>query len=140
MGERVLRIKQEGLIHDTVSGEAIVLNIETGTYYSLAGSAAEIWNLIGAKLSLAQISALIEHHYSAALTAREDVEAFIATLLAEGLVFEDGDASGAPPEAFVGGSDWRKPELAVFDDLQDLLTIDPIHDVDESGWPNAKRP
>ena len=139
MGEKILRIKRDGLIHDTVSGEAIVLNLDSGTYYSMTETAAEIWGLLGSDLSLAQLTELLEHHYAKIPTLREDLGGFIDKLLEEGLVYEDGDAGSAIPGTFSRAEDWRKPELVAFDDLQDLLTIDPIHDVDDSGWPNAKR-
>ena len=29
------------------------------------------------------------------------------------------------------------PELKRYADMQDLLLLDPVHDVDEKGWPNA---
>jgi len=32
---------------------------------------------------------------------------------------------------------FTKPELHKFTDMQDLLLFDPIHEVDESGWPNV---
>jgi hypothetical protein len=34
---------------------------------------------------------------------------------------------------------WSCPELLIFDDLQDLLLVDPIHDTGEEGWPFASR-
>ena len=33
--------------------------------------------------------------------------------------------------------DYTAPKLATYSDLQDLLLLDPIHDVDETGWPAA---
>jgi hypothetical protein len=33
---------------------------------------------------------------------------------------------------------WEPPSLLVFDDLADLLLIDPIHDTSTSGWPTQK--
>jgi hypothetical protein len=34
---------------------------------------------------------------------------------------------------------WSAPELMIFEDLQDLLLVDPIHDTGEEGWPFASR-
>jgi hypothetical protein len=31
---------------------------------------------------------------------------------------------------------WVTPQLIEYSDLQDLILVDPIHDVEESGWPN----
>jgi hypothetical protein len=33
---------------------------------------------------------------------------------------------------------WQAPELSIYEDMQDLLQLDPIHDVDETGWPARK--
>ena len=30
------------------------------------------------------------------------------------------------------------PEIDIFSDMQDILLLDPVHDVDESGWPILK--
>jgi hypothetical protein len=35
--------------------------------------------------------------------------------------------------------DWVSPLLVSNDELSDLLKIDPIHDVTESGWPESPR-
>jgi hypothetical protein len=34
---------------------------------------------------------------------------------------------------------WSCPELLIFEDLQDLLLVDPIHDTGEEGWPFASK-
>jgi hypothetical protein len=31
---------------------------------------------------------------------------------------------------------WVAPTLTVYADMQDLFQLDPIHDVDETGWPS----
>jgi hypothetical protein len=33
---------------------------------------------------------------------------------------------------------YKAPALAVHEDMQDLITLDPIHDVDQVGWPTRK--
>jgi hypothetical protein len=33
---------------------------------------------------------------------------------------------------------FHTPTLAKFTDMQDLLLLDPIHDVDKTGWPARK--
>ena len=42
------------------------------------------------------------------------------------------------PEDYLRG-DWVSPLLVSNDELSDLLKIDPIHDVSESGWPESPR-
>jgi len=46
---------------------------------------------------------------------------------------------GAPP--LPAGTVFAPPVLEVYTDMQDLLLLDPIHDVDETvGWPSPKPP
>ena len=33
---------------------------------------------------------------------------------------------------------FEAPILNKYNDMQELLLLDPIHDVDEAGWPNTK--
>jgi hypothetical protein len=33
---------------------------------------------------------------------------------------------------------WASPEIVRFDDLQDLIKIDPIHDTSTFGWPSVE--
>jgi len=30
------------------------------------------------------------------------------------------------------------PKIEIFSDMQDILLLDPVHDVDQSGWPILK--
>ena len=44
----------------------------------------------------------------------------------------------APAPVSVAGVAYTEPSLSVFSDMQDLLLLDPIHDVSEAGWPMPK--
>ena len=54
-------------------------------------------------------------------------------------------ASDVPPDAVPPAAEpsatrraFAEPRVETFSDLQDLFLVDPIHDVDEAGWPHAK--
>jgi hypothetical protein len=140
MSEAVIRINPEGLVHDTIGGEAIVLNVKSGTYYNLVGTAAEVWGLLAIGGSVEELCSVLEGHYGASSQLSEDVQKFVQTLQADMLVITaERDAGAALPDALESeAKDWVAPSLTAYEDLQDLLTIDPIHDVDDTGWPNAK--
>lgn len=141
MTEPVLQINANGLVHDTIDGEAIVLNVESGTYYSLYGSAADIWNLLAVGGLQSDLCRVLADHYGSPQGLDDDVRSFVRSLQDEGLVvLADGKTHAPMPERLDSPSQvWEKPALKAYEDLQDLLTIDPIHDVDDRGWPNAKR-
>jgi len=65
------------------------------------------------------------------------VRDFTARLLEEGLIVPaPADNPGSPlpvPERSSVG--FSTPTMSVYTDMEDLLLLDPIHDVDETGWP-----
>lgn len=128
------------IVHETLDGETIVIHLETGNYYSLTGSGAEIWALLNGAGSASAICAeLARRHACAEDEIKGVVERFIGDLEREGLV-ERGDASpnGARADPSDGGGPWEAPKLERYDDMRDFLLVDPIHEVDETGWPSPK--
>lgn len=120
--------------------EVVVANFVTGVYYSLLGSAAQVWEGLMAGLPLDRVAgevAAVAGLDPAAFT--EASEKLAADLLAEGLVQPldvagEGAWSPAPPPT---GEAYALPVLERFTDMQDLLILDPVHDVEEMGWPHA---
>src|SRR4051794_22346263 len=45
---RRFKIDQRRVVHETIDGETILIHLQTGTYYSLTGCGADIWNLLAA--------------------------------------------------------------------------------------------
>lgn len=121
-----------------MESEIIVINLVTGAYFSLRGAAADAWDLLIAGLSTSAVATQLADRYAVpADGVTGDIAAFARELLAEGLVVPGGQApvdaptldTGAPALAYTA------PRLEKFDDLEELLLLDPIHEVDEAGWP-----
>ena len=119
-------------------GEAAVIDLRSGSYFSLNPTGALLWPLLVEGTTTA---ALVEH--AGRVTTGEDdptlaVEAFLAALLGEDLVEAVDDvADEATPEPTAEPVPFVAPELQRFDDLQELLLLDPIHDVSTEGWPHT---
>lgn len=131
-------IHAQNIVHETLNGETIVIHLETGNYYSLTGSGAEIWSLLESAPSLPAICAeLARRHAQSEDEIGDAVASFVADLEREGLV-EDGQPSpnGLPAEPAAHGAAWEPPKLERYDDMRDFLLVDPIHEVDDTGWPN----
>jgi hypothetical protein len=48
-------------------------------------------------------------------------------------------ASVSPPDAASNGSKtFEPPLLEKYTDMQDLVLLDPVHEVDSTGWPAPK--
>ena len=126
------------IVAEMVEGELIAINLETGTYYSLAGPAARIWNALAAGHSADEIAGAVSPPGDAA-ALRESLKDFLASLLAEQLIRPVENS--APASALLPLAPWPLETLRVerFTDMQDLLVLDPIHEVDEAGWPKPLR-
>lgn len=127
--------------HERLDDEVIAINLETGAYYALDGVAADCWALVAAGSSIDDTIGVVCDRYTVdADRARADVEAFVAELLAERLVVDSDNGTiteltlPAPTEPRA----YSPPAVQKYDDLEDLLLLDPIHEVDEAGWPVAR--
>jgi hypothetical protein len=137
-------VNPKKVVHQTIDGEAIIIHFDTGIYYSLAGAGAEIWALLAGGHSIDEIVSSLEQLYDAdSGELRKAVERLVEELAQENLIepsvvatpalARNGD--GASPNA---RSAFSPPVLDKFTDMQDFLLVDPIHEVDASGWPYTK--
>lgn len=127
------------VISETIAKETIVINLNTGNYYSLKGSGATIWSGVEKRSSVATIADIVSTEYEVDAThAQQDVASLVCKLIEEGLVrsavvAEGSPISGAPSAA---REPYVSPLLEKFTDMEAMLLLDPIHDVDERGWPH----
>jgi hypothetical protein len=130
------------VVHETLDGEVILIQIESGLYYSLTGSGANIWALLHRGHTVDEVVGGLAPQLDAdAATVRSGVAGLVERLRGESLIVPSETAepglvevstNGGAPQAFVA------PVLERFDDMQDFLLVDPIHEVDDSGWPHTK--
>jgi hypothetical protein len=141
----LLSINEPHVVHETIDGETILLDLNTGNYFSLEGPGPAIWEYIQQTGDWNKaIELLISGNKEAETTIRESVTSFINTLIDEKLLVP---ATIAPAAAETGeketqliqaGLNFLPPRVNKYSDMQDLLLLDPIHDVDEKGWPESK--
>jgi hypothetical protein len=136
-----LAVSPSRVIHETIDGETIVIQMGSGTYYSLVGASATVWELIEQQATVeAIVDALARRHDA----ARRDIEVAVTQLVDE-LRLEDlvAPAAGPAPElqattsAEVTSSAPRRPLPALrvekYTDMQDLVRLDPVHEVGEAS-------
>ncbi|MFO1055438.1 MAG: PqqD family protein [Dongiaceae bacterium] len=129
-----LAVNHAKVAHEIIDGEVLIINTETGAYFSLRGSAAVIWNGIVAGLD----APAIEGRFAGDAEAiRRGVAEVLAQLAAEEVLVPDGSGAPAPADD-VAPVPFAPPLVEKFTEMADLLTLDPIHDVDSAGWPYAK--
>ena len=133
------RVNHPQVINETIDGEAIMINLVTGNYYSLDTVGAEIWELLEQSVAVDDIISVLALRYDAPKEIiGQAVNDLLNELLREQLVVFDGGAStkSAPSQDSDGvRSPFHSPKLQKFTDMQDLILLDPVHDVDQRGWP-----
>jgi hypothetical protein len=135
------------MTHERLDDQVMMINLETGAYFALERPAADCWSALTAGVGFDGIVAEVVAHFDVPpAQAETDVEAFVASLLDEGIVRWSTDhpvevapapvGDGAGSAASTGARlAYRPPQIEKHDDLEELLLLDPIHDVGPEGWP-----
>ena len=119
--------------------EYVVLDLETGRYFNLAAGAALVWTGLLDGLSSQMLAAELAPGGAEQLAFEQCLAAMTAArlIVATDTTAPTGAAASASDLAaqlLASGTDYR---FEAFDDLAELLTADPIHDVQaEAGWPH----
>jgi hypothetical protein len=132
---------------EIIDGEAIMINLESGNYYNLNPTGTDIWDGVEKGLTLSEIITRLARRYDGELPTMENSAArLVEQLKEEDLIreepvevagdtkpdFEQEEARPATKQKFI------EPVLQKYTDMQDLIVLDPIHEVDELGWPRVK--
>jgi Coenzyme PQQ synthesis protein D (PqqD) len=128
--------------HERLDDEVIAINLETGAYFAFGGVAADCWSLLVAGCDASHSAIAIAERYGVdAERSSRDVVEFVTQLEAAGLITKELGAEAAPDNVELptptGPLAYAAPVVDSFEDLEDLLLLDPIHEVDEAGWPIA---
>jgi len=142
------RVKSPPVVAETLDGEATIVDLESGTYYALNESGTLIWDgLIRGNSTDAVAEGLAARYAIEPEASREAVDELARDLLERELIVPLGEGDSVPPEAVNGagrngaarnGSTpaFSPPKLSIYTDMQELLLLDPVHEVDEAGWPH----
>jgi hypothetical protein len=139
------RLDHERVVHETIDGETILVQLETGNYYSLRGTAGETWKLLESGLSIDGAVAEIQSRYEDVDRTLIDggVRALADELVRERLLEPCVPANGAAAASGSVALDppaptFAAPTLEKYTDMQGFLLLDPIHESDSTGWPHPK--
>lgn len=143
--EPAFRANVPAVAHEAFEGETILIHFESGRYYSLNPTGSAVWSELLAGATLDRLAArFAAEHGTGDDTVRAELARFLDELVAEGLAVAATGISSPPPDhaaAATAGdrAPFVAPRVEVFTDMQDLLLLDPIHEVDEAGWPHARK-
>lgn len=136
-------VNQPSVIGEVIDNEAIIVNLDSGAYYSLRGPGAYIWQMIERGDTAAAMVEQASRLYPAAekVTIEAGVSALITELQHEQLIVPVADSprldNASPIAPPVPDGPFEAPVLEKYTDMADLLLLDPIHEVDDlAGWPH----
>ncbi len=129
----ILLVDTDRMIHDTIDGETIIIDSVEGRLSVLGGIAPTIWVAATQGADSQRLISEVSDRFGSA--ASTETLKFINQLVALGLL-----TLVTGPEGDVELPEWpekyEQPVVEQFDDIADILTMDPIHEVDVGrGWP-----
>lgn len=141
-----IKIDFSKIIYESVDNETLIIDSQTGFYYVLLESASEIWQLLCQGTDRPTLLHQVAQQYGLSIAELQPpVDRFLNQLQEAGLVTvqaSQADAAVAwpvdsPSPSAQPGASFVTPELHSFTDMHELLLMDPIHEVAETGWPFA---
>lgn len=129
------KVDEPKIAAEDFDGEFVVLNLESGQYFSFAEAGALIWQSLANGMNPNELLSQVEGES----TRAGEVIAFIEQIIAAGLIVEANEASAVSNADLAAkiAQDDSALNFEAFDDLAALLVADPIHEVErEAGWPH----
>jgi len=129
------RIIERNVAHEIIDGEAIVIHFDSGNYFSLSGISSQLWQWFVMGANRREIlDALLPLEPDQVRSFDDFVDSLVEEKILEKEVAE---AEGRPAAVLPKyEAPFETPKFSKYNDMQNLLLSDPIHDVDETGWPN----
>jgi hypothetical protein len=121
-------LRTDSIAATIIDGEAVIVNLSTGVYYSLTGSGPDAWTWLEQGHSIGEVAQALASRWSVpAEQAAGDVQRLAEQLLQEELV---SIANGLAPAASLepgtaSQSGYQAPVLEAYRDMEDLLALDP---------------
>lgn len=143
----VFRVNAPRIVHQTIAGETIIIDLDSGAYYSTDKAGAVIWEQIAQGISLEDVLPIVMQRYQGDPAAiGVAISGFVAELERTTLISRASQESSsltapssptARPDASIQPM-FETPILHKYTDMQDLLLVDPIHEVGAEGWPGTR--
>jgi hypothetical protein len=119
------RVNVPSVAYEIFDDETALLNLERGSYYSQNSSASEIWRLMITGVADNDLPIAVGQRFGIQPPFKEVAE-FVQDLVTQRLIILD--ATTAERGEFPAPSlrePWSKPTIVVYDDMRDLLAMDP---------------
>ena len=132
------RPREEEVASKVIDGEAIIINLANGVYYSMDKAGAFIWDLLQAGHTLEEVIAAVTRHYDVSRQqAESNVQELVQELVQENLVISSENGKAAPAQSTNNGDKlpYELPKLNIYRDMGDLLALDPpVPGLGDTPW------
>jgi len=122
-------VNEQEIAAKVIDGEAILINLSSGNYYSADDVGAFMWERLAIGHSLHEVATSVVAHYEVSYEqALIDVDRLTTELLQEKLLAEaDTERVVEPLEQAEGRQrlSYASPKLNIYRDMGDLLALDP---------------
>jgi hypothetical protein len=128
------------VVAEVLDGELTLINLDTGQYFAAGGPAVDVWEIVSAGATAPDVDKIVGSRYPAPIpTVTAEVTRLMQIYHDLGLITEAQkratlEHTSAKREAKTWESGW----IEVYGDMKELLLLDPIHDVEDAGWPPVK--
>jgi hypothetical protein len=136
------RIDRSRIIAQAFDDETVLVDMDSGFYYSISPAASEVLELLDGGWPVEAIGGQLFAAEADGERYRGAILEFVEQLKGESIVVacaaeeNDAVAPSAPSRKYAAGEAYELPRLERYDDMRELLLIDPVHQVDRShGWP-----
>jgi hypothetical protein len=126
---QLLGVNTDLVAGEVVDGEAVIINLGNGMYYTMDKVGADVWQLIERRRCMDEMAGEIAARYGVdPETVLGDLGVVVAELVAEGLVLTlNGSAArdDAPVELGRPTAPYARPALTRYTDMSEVLALDP---------------
>ena len=138
-GDARFAVRDRQVIHRMIDDEVVMIDLETGNYFTFRGSATRMWACIEAGMSPRETLEHLQESFEGEPSVMElGLRWLLDQLLEENLIVPTDE----PPRRSVSlasegdRQDYSDPAFERYDDMADLILLDPVHEIDqEEGWP-----
>jgi hypothetical protein len=129
----LIRVNQPSVIFDEAEGVVVIINLVSGHYFRLGDGTSTLWNLLTVGCTFESLAQSCRNPDDLV----RDWPGIRDELIKHELVTLE--AAGDTPQLSLPAWDYRQFSIEPFTDLEDILGLDPIHEVDPvRGWPHAR--
>jgi Coenzyme PQQ synthesis protein D (PqqD) len=138
-GDARFVVRNRQVIHRMIDDEVVMIDLETGNYFTFGGSATRMWACIEAGMSLRDTLEHLQESFEGDSPVMEQgIRWLLDRLLEENLIVPTDEPPRRSMSVASEGDrqDYSDPAFERYDDMADLILLDPVHEIDqEEGWP-----